>query len=1108
MLFTKTVVRIMNLTAALLFTCSLTASAAGLAQTVTWHADGRPLTEAFRVIEQQTGYVVVCSAAQLAEARPVHLDAQALALDDFLRLLFRNQPLTYTVKLQTILVAAKPLTVNASPRPPITAPPPVTGVVRGPDGEPLAGVNIQVKGTKRGTTTDDQGRFTISAQPGDILLISRVGYSTQEFSISSTSAVDITLSVSTSPLDEVQIIAYGQTSKRFQTGNVTTIKAADIEKQPVNNPLLALQGRVPGLFIEQANGLPSTGVKVRIQGQNSISNGNDPFYVIDGVPYTSQLLSDLGSSILGTSGINAAGNPLNFINPDDIESIEVLKDADATAIYGSRAANGAILITTKKGKEGPTKFNFNVQQGWGQVAQKKQLLSTEEYLEMRHEALKNDGASVPGPGDYDLNGLWDTTRYTDWQKELIGRKSHYTNAQASISGGSSSTQFRIGLGYHRESSIFPGDFSDQKGSLDFAVRNVSANRKFHIQLSGSYLADINELPNTDLTAIALKLSPITPSLFNTDGSLNWMPNEYGTSTFVNPLSYTLSKYENKTQNLISSLLIGYKIANGLEFKSTFGYTNLQANESSSFPLSIFAPEIRPYMIRSASFGSSKINSFVMEPQITYNHALGNGVIEALLGATLQHSYNNSQQLQGGGYNSDIVIGNLNAAAEIDLKSSISSIYKYNAAFARVNYNWQEKYILNLTARRDGSSRFGRENRFHNFGAVGAAWIFSEVPALKESFRFLSFGKLRASYGTTGNDQIGDYSFLSLYSPLSYIEIPYQGIPTIEPTRLTNPYLQWEETKKMQFGLDVALFSERIMVNTMYYINRSSNQLLNYRLPSITGFINVTRNFPATVQNSGWELSLSTVNLQSEKLKWTTAFNLTIPKTKLFSFPNIDQSSYYNILLIGTPINITRVYHFAGVDPQTGLYQFLTADDKLTSTPDPLVDKTKIIKLDPIYYGGFQNTINYNGFQLDVLFQFAKQIGRNYAFGPTRQGNFNGGWGNQPVEVLDRWQHIGDIASYQKFSPKDAATTSSYNNAQRSSDAAYTSASYIRLKNISLSYSLSKAWIKKMHLQDLRVFMLGQNLLTVTNYKGMDPETKNADHLPPLRTITIGVNLTL
>jgi TonB-linked SusC/RagA family outer membrane protein len=1105
----KQLLRIMKLTAIILLSACLTASAKGYSQ-ITLSEKNVPLQNVFKEIKRQTGYDVFYTYETIQKAGKVTVNVKDVSLQEALEACLKTTALTYVIIDRTVVIKEKGKAPVIAENNQLPIPPPidVKGRIVNENGEPVL-ATVMVKGTNKGTTTNNDGYFELDGvNDNATLVITASNIETREIKLNGKGDLAvIDVKMKNSPLDEMQIIAYGRTSKRFQTGNVTSVKADDIEKQPVNNPLLALEGRVPGLFIEQATGLPGSGVKVRIQGQNSIQNGNDPLYVVDGVPYISLLLPSINST-LGSSGtVGIVGNPFSYLNPADIESIEVLKDADATAIYGSRAANGAILITTKKGRAGKTKVSANLQNGWGQVTRKMDLLNSQQYLEMRHEALRNDGISAPGAFDYDLNGFWDTTRYTDWQKELIGKIARYNDFQTSVSGGSSNTQFVIGAGYHRETSTFPGDYADQKGSLHFNINNRSNNQKFHIQLTGNYLYDDNRLPSIDLTGTALGLPPVAPPLFNEDGSLNFSVNASGSSSFSNPLRYMTTEYQNKTHNLTSNLDIGYQITRDIQIKSRFGYSNMQMNEIETSPITYFLPEQRITGIRSATFGNNNISSFIIEPQLIFNKAFRKGKLDALVGTTLQQMNSVGQLMTAYGYNSDLVLKDIKAAPNISVFSSTYSIYKYNALFGRINYNLKEKYIINLTARRDGSSRFGRENQFHNFGAIGGAWIFSEESFVKKRLQFLSFGKLRASYGTTGNDQIGDYTFLNQYDPITLFGgIPYQGIPAIQPSRIANPYLQWEETRKFQAGLDLGLFKDRILLNTTYFRNRSSNQLLYYNLPYITGFPNLLLNFPATVQNAGWEFTLNSENIRGKAFNWKTSINLTIPKSKLIAFQNLESSSYKTTLQIGMPINIKQVFALAGVDPQTGIYQFLDADGKLTANPDFSKDRTRIIRLDPSYYGGFQNSFTYKGFQLDILLQFVKQIGPNFNFGSIYPGYFSAGTGNQPAWTLNRWQKPGDAATYEKFGSNFNLFTPWLN--ALGTDAAYSDASYIRLKNLSLSFLLPKQWIRKIQSQSFRIFVQGQNLLTFTHYKGLDPETKSSASLPPLRVLTFGLDLNL
>ncbi|WP_426582655.1 SusC/RagA family TonB-linked outer membrane protein [Mucilaginibacter sp. R-33] len=1099
---------IMRLTTIILLVTLIQVSAATRAQNVTLKKKDASLKSIFKEVKKQTGYMVLYPSALVNNTKPVTVNLSNTPLKDAMDRILENQNLDFEIQDNSIIVRQK-ASAPAEPKKAAPAAIDVSGKVTDEQGQPLPGATVKVKDGKSATTTDARGEFTLKQiDPSATLVITFIGYQPKEVKAAENLGV-IQLAVATSSLDQVQVIAYGQTSQRLSTGNVTTIKAADIEKQPVNNPLLALQGRVPGLFIEQASGVAGGGVKVRIQGQNSYLNGNDPLYVIDGVPYSSQLLSNLGG-ILRSSGsgdINANGNPLSFINPADIESISVLKDADATAIYGSRAANGAILITTKKGKPGATQVNFNLQTGWGKVTRKLPVLNAQQYLQMRHEAIANDNGTVGNGigGDYDLT-LWDTTRHTDWQKELIGRTSQYNDMQVSLSGGSENTQYTIGSTFHRETTVFPGEFSDKKGSLHFNLRATSANRKFSITLSGNYMIDNNHLPNEDLTNAAISLAPIAPRPFNDDGTLNWQVNSSGSSTWTNPLKYTFEKYSNKTTNLVSNIFMNYSITAGLDFSTSFGYTNLQSDEANALPITARLPEEIPYSTPSASFGHNNINSWIIEPQLNFKRSFGKGRLEALLGTSIQQNNSRGQILSGTGFPSDLVLGDIRSAARVTVNSTAHTVYRYNALFGRINYNLSDKYIVNFTARRDGSSRFGPENQFHNFASLAGAWVFSNENFIQQNLSFLSFGKLRASYGTTGSDQISDYRFLNLYEPINS-DLPYLGGTGLQPNGLVNPYLQWEETKKLQFGLDLGFLKDRILLNANYFRNRSSNQLLPYELPTITGFATIDRNFPATIQNTGWEITLNTINVKSSNFNWSTSANITMPKNKLVSFPNFKESPYVNDLAIGKSINIIKTYRFLGVDPTTGIYSFMDSKGNPTSTPVLPDDKTVIIDTSPKYYGGIINNFQFRGVELNFLLQFVKQVAQNYyPGGNIMPGWFNGGQGNAPLYVLDRWQKPGDITTIQRYT-QTFATYSAYA-AAKESDAAYRDASYIRLKNVSLSYRLPLNFQQKLHLQNAKIFLQGQNLLTFSSYKGLDPETKSSTSLPPIRVLTLGVQITL
>jgi TonB-linked SusC/RagA family outer membrane protein len=1103
--------RVMKLTAILLLAACIQVSANTQGQTVTLKVKDAPVKAVLKEIQKQTGLDVLIDQSILQKTGKVSLNVKDMPVTDVLNICFKNEALTYSIEDGRIVIKPKPASPNADGGSEQLPPPiDITGKVTDADGNPLIGATVKVKGSSKGTTTNNDGVFVLKAVDENATLeISFVGYETYTVAVNNKSAIVANLKLKPESLNEVVINkGYYTEKQKYSVGDVGKVTAKDIEQQPVSNPILALQGRVPGLVITQATGLSGSAVKVKIQGQNSINRGGDPLYVIDGVPYSSQLVMGL-ASILGTSGStnNLAnyGSPLSYLNPMDIESIEVLKDADATSIYGSRAANGAILVTTKRGKSGKVRFNATAQSGIGEVANRLPLLNTQQYLEMRHEAKANDGEPIYTT-DYDINGFWDTTRHTDWQDKLIGGKAKYLDLQSNVSGGTKNYQFSVGSGFHKETTVFPIDYDDKKAMFHVSMNSISDNEKFRIQFNANYVLDNNTLPAIDLTARAVLLAPDAPELYNQDGSINWATTSTGSTTWGssgngNPIAQLQKKYKNTTNNLIAGTNLNYEIFKGLTISTNLGFTNLQSDEISLSPFSAINPADRPTSNRTSTFANSKIDSWLIEPQMTYKRKIGSGNLEAFLGGSVQRQNNRGQIIQASGFTNDLVMKDMNAASTLRAGQRLASEYKYEAVFGRLNYILNDRYILNITARRDGSSRFGWENQFHNFGSVGGAWIFSNDRFFNK-FSFLSFGKIKLSYGTTGNDQIGDYQFLNLYNPFS-VGIPYQGVIGLAINNHSNPYLQWEETKKLQAGIDLAFWKEKIVIALSAYRNRSSNQLLNYFLPNLTGFSSVFRNLPATVQNSGLEVSLSSKVFDSKHFKWNSSFNVTFSKNKLASFPDFEKSGYASSYVLGKPISLIRAYKFHGVNPITGTYSFEKSDKTIVSVPDYSTDRTELIYTAPAFFGGWQNSFSYKGFNLDFMFQFVRQKGGNYWF-----GNFPGtNNSNQPIWVMDRWQKSGDVASHQLVSSTYNLGYDEYDAAQNSS-ANYGDASFIRFKNISLSWSIPQKSLSRLRIQEFKIFMNGQNISTFTNYKGLDPETLSSSTLPPLRVYTFGIQLTL
>ncbi len=979
----------------------------------------------------------------------------------------------------------------------------VNGKVVDETGQPLPAITIQLQGTDRGTITNGNGSFELGQVPEDASIVAQgIGFPAQSFPAAS--VMVLRLSRSISDLDEVQVIAYGTTTRRLNTGSVTSVGADEIQKQPISNPIAALEGRVPGLIVTQTSGLPGSALKIQLRGRTSLDlarSQNDPLFVIDGVPFEAG--NTARNQLFNATMVQGAGgiSPLTLIPPSEIESIDVLKDADATAIYGSRGANGVILITTKRGRTGQTAYNVNVNYGVSKVGRILARLNTQQYVAMRKEGLLNDQL-VPSTNPADKGYapdimIFDTTRYTNFNKLLLGNTAKTLTAGVTVSGGSENTQFLIGGNYRRETTIYPGNFSDAMGSFQTSISHRSKDRRLAINFTSQYSNNTTHLPVSDLTT---SLSNLIPNLLLYDNLGNIAAQDHGIAlnngSFNNPLYVLQTIYEIQTDNLNNSLKLEYTVFKGMLIRTSLGYSMMKSEEYSAYPTKSINPN-NPDPLPFADFGTSSMRSWIVEPQLEYTSRGRLGNVNILLGTSFQDKSSSSLQTTGRGYTSDLLLRTIAGAATTNSSSSTTK-YRYNAIFGRINYNFQDRYIVNLTGRRDGSTRFAPQNRWANFGAVGMGWIFTNENFWTKNQRLLSYGKVRSSYGITGNDQIGDYKYLDLWRASS---TPYDGTSTLLPSSLYNRTYQWEINEKFEVAIELGFFKDRILFSGAFYKNRSNNQLVSYRLPIQTGFSSITRNFPGLVQNQGYEFSLSSRNITFESFSWVTSFNISVPENKLVDFPNLDKSPYTLSYVVGKSLSVIRGYKFLGMDTQTGMYKFQDTNGDGVYTTE---DYVNFGDRDPKYYGGLQNTITYKGIELSFLLSFRKQLGNSYLTQFTTPPGYPN---NQPILALDRWRQPGDIAIGQPF------VSGPYNipllqgrSYYSKSDAAYTDASFIKLRNIAVSYSVNNDFIGKFGLKGCRMYAQAQNLFTVTNYLGSDPETQNLLSMPPLRTAVVGVNI--
>lgn len=1073
----------------------------GVAQQITLSRANAHIETVIEDIRQQSGYDFIINKELIKAARPVSIRAENATLEEVMRQLMASQHFTYTILESEKMVVIKPKTiidrlkdffteeeVNVKPQQDE-----FRGRVTDSLGNPLPGVTIHIKGTAWATFTDLQGRFTLrNVEQGAALLVSHIGYKPKEVSVQQ-GLILIVLEEQLSGLNEVQIIGYGETIKRFNTGSVATISAKEIEQQPVTNVLSALSGRMAGVFVQTTNGLPGGNINIQIRGTGSIEAGTVPLYIIDGVPFDglsfNTTIRGVSNNIL--SGDNIAGgiSPLNSLNPNDIESISVLKDADATAIYGSRGSNGVVLITTKKGQAGTTRTSIDVQQGFNRVASFPDLLNMEEYLEIRREAFANDG-KTPSADPTDWNNyapdltLWNQTESTDWANYLFGNTGNLTQIQAGVSGGNANTTFNLSANYRTEGTILPGNNRYNRSGLRAQVQHTSEDGKFSINFLGTYNADNNRLVNpSNNTNISLLLAPNYP-LYNPDGTYNWYAG-------ANPLAQMQATSKTQTDNVVGNVLLRYTLLAGLNLKTSVGYNKINVGQTQIFPSESLFPGTMNY----TNFGDNSNQSFIVEPQLDYLKQFSNATLSVLAGATYQNRISENQIIRASNFSNESLMENLASAGTIDLRTNNYTEYKYASLFGRVNYNLLERYILNGTIRRDGSSRFGPGNRYGTFASLGGAWLFSEEKGVQQLVPFLSFGKLRASYGTTGNDQITDFQYVSTYQSNNI----YQDLGTLRPSRISNADFRWETTRKMEAAIELGFIRDRLLLNAGYYRNESDDQLVNYALASMTGFVDYQANLPAVVRNTGWEFELQTQNIQQQHFSWTTTVNLTLPKNVLASFENLETSSYANQLEIG--YDITRVFgpQLLGIDPQTGLPQYADANGEIAAG-FPYFFNT-LGKQTPDLYGGIGNSFRIQNFQLDIFGQFSKQL-------------LNGGIPNTPgvfvynnyTSVLDRWQQTGDDTTIPKSSTNEDFFYGL-------SSANLFNVAYFRIKNISLSYRFPEAISRKMKMDTFRLYAEAQNLFTFwdKNAPILDPESgalsAQIQNIPPVRSVVFGLQIT-
>ena len=1048
------------------------------------------LSEILLHIEKQTGIFFCTSSSIDYDKAIISIALKNKSLPEVLDILCR--PLGYEYIIYGNLCSIRKITDILYRR--------VKGKVVNELGEPLAGVTVIAE--NRLMCTDQSGSFTIENIPLHTMLsFTSVGYKRMEFRFDGKTDIVIHLSILPNNLLEAVVVStgYQKLNKDNTPGSFMRIDNELLRRMTASDVRASLEGVVPGLLITQAAG---SAYSVQLRGQSTIGMvpgrlpPSDPMFIIDGIPFP--VNNNTMQTVAPANGFGfQANSPLVTINPDDIEHIEILKDADATALYGSRGANGVILITTKKGKPGKPLLEMKSWLGIGNVTRLPQMMNTSQYLQMRREAFQNDNIAPNIKTAPDLLD-WDTTRYTDFKKLLVGETSIRHNVQAAISGGGRNTQYFLSGGYYHETSVFPGDMDFKRRSFHAHITHTSSNRKLSVDVVTILAGSENNSIIKDLTGY-ISLPPNMPPLLDSTGNLIW---QEGGSSFANPMAFLRQPYSTQTFNGMLRGQLRYKVLPELYFTASFGYNQMKNGDKGLLPILSQFPFSTTPLVGQYYVAKNLYSSLITEPQLQYTRHINKAELTFLLGTTLQQTFSHASNTLAKGFSNDSLLTNINAAPDV-VYTETKSNYRYIGCFSRIGFQMKEKYLLNITLRRDGSTRLSESNRFGNFGAVGAGWLFGKESFLKKAFPFISYGKLRTSFGITGDDQIVDNNNYDDWHR-SYNRSPLDAGTT--PIRITGAQYSWQKNHKLELALELGLLKDRVFLSVAAYRNRIGSQVVSYADPSQGLDAAMARNSPAIVQNKGLEILLQFKNNKVGQWHWYSNLALTLPNNKLLAFPGLSSSPYANTLVVGRSLSVQQGYKYTGVNPVTGLFE--VADLNGDGTISRKGDYTIIGDLDPRLYGSLTLGLSYKNWDVDIMLEGRIQKGYSLPYQVYSQATPGVDMVNLPVYFQNRWRSPGDHSNFQRLSAKGDPDSRNAINNFLESEARLTPASYMRLRNFYLSYNLPVNNIFNGFFTTLRCYFTAGNLFTITKYKGADPETQDAFTRPPLKTFTAGLQFSL
>lgn len=1085
-------------------------------QTINMSEKNITIEEVLKRIERQSDYRFFYSNDILSKRNLISINVANAPIQRVMLELFEGTNLVWKLLKNKNIVIAEVEKTNTEPQ---ALQKVISGVVTDENGEAIEGATIQVKGTNTGTVTGRNGHFTINANTGDVLVISSVGYSAQEIIVSAEENLQIILRHSASDLSEVVVIGYGSQKKSDLTGSVASISQRNMKDLPVTGFDQALKGQAAGVQVTQNTGSPSSGLTIRIRGNSSISAGNDPLYVIDGFP--------VSGGNRGTEGVPSGGNPLNNINPADIESIDILKDASATSIYGSRGANGVIIVTTKSGKAGKGTLTFNSYVGLQKITKMLQVLNASQFadyfIEARNNGFIQSGGDPSTPnasrGAYTIPAIYlDSTKWneTNWQDEIY-RTGFVQNYNLLAIGGNNNVKYSVSGGYLQNEAIIIETALKRYSFRANLDANLSKKLKVGVRFSPSYT--INNEVNSDgffnaaIVNMAMRLPPLIGP-FQPDGTYTNIlamrnVNQLGSIGVVdNPIAKAREDQYDLTQGrVLGNGFLEYKITNNLTFHTSIG-VDANFNTIHRFLSSKTGrASVAPPNIPSGNAQSSQEIEWLNENLLTYDKVFNKmHHLNAIAGFSAQKDDYRVISVAGINYPNDNV-QYVSAAGTISSGSENRNQFSLVSYFTRWNYSFKEKYLITATVRTDGSSRFGEDKKYGFFPSGALAWRMSEEKFMKP-LEFISNLKWRFSYGISGNNNIGNYNFVPNMVNTTYVLGTTPAIANaISTGRLANPLITWETKHTSDLGLDVGLFDNRLQLTADVYNSITDGLLLNVNIPAVSGFSTSLVNI-GKVQNKGLELTITGRPFVGE-FNWSPSFNISLNRNKVLALGGSETDfilSGNSKTVIGKPMGL---FYGRVTD---GIFQSaaeIAASPPQDNTPRPGDRKFKDINRDgkvdnndldfigdpnPKFTFGFTNSFSYKNFDLSILTNgtYGNNIYYNYGVGANLAGNLN-----QDIVVLNRWRSPSQPGNGKVPRNVFGFTTLS----DTPSDFFIFDGSYFRIANITLGYTFGRNLLTRMRMQALRIYLGAQNVMTITKYPGYDPEIASSGGNP----LQIGVD---